>query len=64
MAENDRVICSKDKLKEIFGCIEEARAVQTLEYYDKNFLSGNNASRSRAQIDLLTDALNMLSDAL
>lgn len=58
MAEKELVQISKDKLKELFGIIEEVRAIQTLEYHNKNHLSGSNESRSRIQIDLLTEALN------
>ena len=64
MSENETVIVSKDKLKEIFGITEEVRAIQTLEYHNKNRLSGSNESRSRKQIDLLTEALCMLSDVI
>ena len=62
MAEIDTVICSKDKLKEVFGIVEEVRAIQTLEYHDKNNLSGNDESRSRRQIDLLTESLILLGE--
>ena len=59
---NKTVEISRDKLTELFGIIEEVKAVETLEYHDKNRLSGNNASRSRDKIDLLSIAINMLSD--
>lgn len=62
MAEKDKITVSRDALKEVVGIIEESRAIQTLEYHDKNRLSGSNESRSRAQIELLTDALNKLFD--
>jgi hypothetical protein len=64
MAENDMVYCFKDKLKEVFEIVEEVRAIQTLEYHNKNHLRGSNESRSREQINLLTESLNLLSDIL
>ena len=60
MAEFEIVTCSKDKLKEVFEIVEEVRAIQTLEYHDKNNLSGNDESRGRKQIDLLTESLILL----
>jgi len=64
MTEQDTVIMRKDKLKEVHGIIEEARAVQTLEYYNKNRLSKDVATNSRELIDLLTEALDHLNDVL
>lgn len=64
MSENETVTVSKDKLIEIFDITEEVRAIETLEYHNKNRLSGNDASRSRKKIELLTEAMNSLSDVL
>ena len=64
MSEIETVICSKDKLKEVFGGIEEVRAIQTLEYHNKNHLSGSDEGRSRSQIDLLTEALILLGEVI
>jgi hypothetical protein len=61
MTESDMVYCRKDKLKEVIGIVEEVRAIETLEYHDKNNLSGNDESRSRNKIDLLTESLLLLS---
>lgn len=57
MAEQDTVTISKDKLKEVVGAIEMIRAIEILEYYNKNHLSGNNESRSQIKINLATEVL-------
>ena len=58
------VLMSKDKIKEVFGIIEEVKAIETLEYHDQNHLRGTVEMRSRVKIDLLTEVLCSLSDCL
>lgn len=64
MSEKNKVLLSKDLLKEIFSTLEEVRAIETLEYQDKNYLSGNNESRSREKIASLTDVIDTLKSAV
>ena len=64
MSEEATVLISQDKVREVFGTIEQVKAIETLEYHDQNHLRGTVEMRSRVKIDLLTEALCSLSDCL
>ncbi len=49
-------------LKEIYAGLEQIRAIETLEYHNKNFLSGDNASRSVEKVLLCDTALKRISE--
>lgn len=47
-------------MNEIEKLIKQVLAIETLEYYDKNNLSGDNESRSRKKMELLNEVINKL----
>ena len=51
----------KDALEEILSDVEIVRSIETLEYHDKNFLSGQTNTRSREKINMLTKIIETIS---
>ena len=61
MSEGDKKEVTLDFLKELSGIIEEVRAIEVLEYHNKNHLAFDTPKRSSHKIALLDKAFNILS---
>lgn len=53
-----KIKVEKDAMQEIHGTLEEVRAIETLEYHNKNHLAFDNNKRSIHKIALLNDAID------
>ena len=49
-------------MNDIKDLVKQLIAIETLEYLDKNHLSGDNESRSRKKIELLKLVLHRLEE--
>jgi hypothetical protein len=47
-------------MKEIESVIRQVLAIEMLEYENKNHLSGDNESRCKKKIELLSNAMNKI----
>lgn len=52
--------CKMDKKEFIKTELEKMLAIETLEYYDKNLLSGDNKTRSEDRIKTLNILINTI----
>ena len=53
---------NKDIKKEIMALIDQFLAIETLEYHDKNHLSGDNKTRSEMKMALLARCLRLIRE--
>lgn len=51
-------------IKEIQGIIEEDKAIQMLEYHNKNHLAGDNKSRSECRMERLDLVMHRLNEVI
>jgi len=56
----DTEIPGEDIVK-VYSLLEEVRAIESLEYHNKNHLTGTIESRSRLIISKTTEAINLLT---
>ncbi len=64
MGEDNKIAVFKDALEEIRGDLEVVRAMETLEYHNRNYLASNVPRRSRERIEVLTKAIETLNSYL